>query len=394
MRRRTDGTTVEVLTPSFGPHVTEMVVAAPSIADAIAIGKQDLIRCWRARVQAGLDPAAAPAPEIMDTLPSFIDEMVAMLRQPHSVERPAEMADQIAFTHGSQRFHAGFSLGTVIREYGILRQCLIQLIRDRGVAYTLDELDGIGALLNTAVANAAEQFARERDEAIERESQRHFGFIAHELRNPLGSAVLAAHLLQQRPGAEGDVVLQRLNRNLSTLSQRIDKSLVGLRVRHVGRTRSVELAEVSLLKIVEAVRDDLAGDAEDRRISILVDGAAVARADQRLIQSAVANLVGNAVKFSRAGGTIRIRVREAPTVASVEIEDECGGLPAGKTEELFTPFTQRGADRSGFGLGLAIVKDAVEAHHGSVQATNLPGKGCVFMISLPRSAPFLSSPAR
>jgi hypothetical protein len=67
----------------------------------------------------------------------------------------------------------------------------------------------------------------------------------------------------------------------------------------------------------------------------------------------------------------------------VEVEDECGGLPEGKAEELFTPFVQRGADRSGFGLGLAITKHAAEAHHGTVQVSNLPGKGCIFMLSLP-----------
>ena len=246
---------------------------------------------------------------------------------------------------------------------------------------------------SSAVANAAEQFARERDEAIERESERHFGFIAHELRTPLGSALLAAHVLQHRPGAGHDVVVQRLARNLSTLHHRVDNSLVSLRIRHLGRTRSIKPVEVSLGEIADAVREELAGDAEERRLAITVEGNGVTHADPRLIHSAIANLVGNAVKYTHPGGTIRIRLRETPDLASIEIEDECGGLPAGKAEELFTPFTQRGANRSGFGLGLAITKDAVEAHHGSVQVTNLPGNGCVFMIILPRpAAPDPASP--
>ena len=71
---------------------------------------------------------------------------------------------------------------------------------------------------------------------------------------------------------------------------------------------------------------------------------------------------------------------EAPGENTVQVTF----LPEGKTEELFTPFVQRGFDRSGFGLGLAITKDAVEALKGSVQVSNLPGKGCVFMVLLPR----------
>jgi signal transduction histidine kinase len=349
--------------------------------------KGDVVECWRSRVQAGIDPVAAPAPEIIDTLPSFLDEMVAMLRQGATRARhaPGEKTGEIALAHGSQRFHAGFSLGAVIREYGVLRECLIDLIRDRGVPYTLEELHDMIAILSSAVANAAEQFTRERDDAIERESERHFGFVAHELRNPLASALLAASVLQRRPGGDRDAAVQRLLRNLSTLRHRVDNSLVTLRIRHLGRTRSVQATEISLREVVEAVREDLAGDAEEKQLTFAVEGDALTRADPRVIQSAIANLVGNAIKYTRPGGAIRVRLQETSELASVEVEDECGGLPDGMAEELFAPFAQGSSDRSGFGLGLAITKDAVEAHHGAAQVTNLPGKGCVFMISLPRA---------
>ena len=364
------------------------VTHGTSLADAIATWKEDLIECWRSRVQGGIDPASAPTPEIIDTLPPFLDEMVAQLRRVATTAQPAPAAKavEIALEHGSQRFHAGFSLGAVLREYGVLRECLIELLRDRGVSYTLDELLAVVAMLNSAVADAAEQFTRERDDAIELEGERHFGFIAHELRNPLASALLAARVLQRRPGGEGDAVVERLVRNLSALRQRIDNSLVRLRIRHLGRARSLEASELSVRDVVDAVLQELAGDAEEKQIAMSGEGEAVTRADRRLIHWAIANLVGNAVKYTRRGGTIRVHVGETAEHTTVEIEDECGGLPEGKAEELFAPFTQRSHDRSGFGLGLAITKDAVEAHHGSVQVNNRPGKGCVFMIVLPRAA--------
>ena len=295
-------------------------------------------------------------------------------------------ANELAVDHGSQRFHAGFSLGAVIREYGVLRECLLDLIRDRRLAVDIDELQVMMEALNVAVVNAAEQYVRERDQVIERQSQRYFGFIAHELRNPLGSALLAAHVLQRRSASQLDVTVARLVRNLAIVRDLIDNSLFSVRIQELGRNRSLGVADISLRDVVVDVRDELAGDIEEKAISVRIDGEAALQGDPRLIRSAVTNLLRNAAKYTRRGGTIDVRIRSDHDLASIEVEDECGGLPDGQTEELFTPFVQRGGDRSGFGLGLAITKDAVEAHHGTVQASNLPGKGCIFMASFPARA--------
>jgi signal transduction histidine kinase len=71
---------------------------------------------------------------------------------------------------------------------------------------------------------------------------------------------------------------------------------------------------------------------------------------------------------------------------SIEVHDECGGLPIGNVNDLFRPFEQRSADRSGAGLGLAFCRWGVEANHGRIYARDVPGKGCVFTIDMPRVA--------
>ena len=68
----------------------------------------------------------------------------------------------------------------------------------------------------------------------------------------------------------------------------------------------------------------------------------------------------------------------------IEVEDRCGGLPAGDTEALFRPFEQRGGNRTGLGLGLSISRRSVEADGGVLSVRDLPGIGCVFTIDLPR----------
>jgi signal transduction histidine kinase len=364
-------------------------MARTCLAEAIARDKEGLIRRWRDSVRGTVDPTAVRSEEIIDSLPAFLDELVHHLRAPagQPPEQTTDRAREIAARHGTVRFHAGFSLGSVIREYGVLRDCVLDLIRDQGIEVEIDELKTLLRQLNAGVVIGAEQFARERDQTIEQQGREHFGFIAHELRNPLGSALLSAQVLQRRPGAREDVALARVVRNLSVLKQLIDTSLSNVRARDLGQSRKLDKSEVSLGQIVEVARAELAGDAEEKHLTIALDGEARLEGDPRLIRSAISNLIRNAVKYTREGGRIDVRIRTGQGIISVEVEDECGGLPEGKSEELFTPFVQRSADRSGFGLGLAIARDAVQAHQGSVQVSNLPGKGCVFMLSFPACDP-------
>jgi signal transduction histidine kinase len=70
----------------------------------------------------------------------------------------------------------------------------------------------------------------------------------------------------------------------------------------------------------------------------------------------------------------------------IEVEGECGGLPAGNVDDLIRPFDQRSADRTGIGLGLAFSKWGVEANHGRINARDLPERGSIFTIDLPRLA--------
>lgn len=67
-----------------------------------------------------------------------------------------------------------------------------------------------------------------------------------------------------------------------------------------------------------------------------------------------------------------------------EVADDCGGLPPGEAEALFEPFQQRGTDVTGVGLGLAVCMKAARAHDGDIHVRDIPGKGCIFTLDLPR----------
>ncbi|HUQ75977.1 MAG TPA: HAMP domain-containing sensor histidine kinase, partial [Burkholderiales bacterium] len=70
----------------------------------------------------------------------------------------------------------------------------------------------------------------------------------------------------------------------------------------------------------------------------------------------------------------------------IDVEDRCGGLPAGDAQSMFQPFTQSGTEKSGLGLGLAICRRSVEANNGVLSVRDVPGTGCIFTIDLPRHA--------
>ena len=101
----------------------------------------------------------------------------------------------------------------------------------------------------------------------------------------------------------------------------------------------------------------------------------------------VANLLQNACKFTHSKGLVVLRAYATADRVLIDGEDECGGLPPGAAGDLFRPFEQRGANRTGMGLGLAICHRGVRANGGEIHVVNHPGAGCIFTVELPRLPP-------
>jgi PAS domain S-box-containing protein len=113
----------------------------------------------------------------------------------------------------------------------------------------------------------------------------------------------------------------------------------------------------------------------------------LAHADADRLRQVLANLVSNALKFSPAGGAIRIRARVGGGAIEVSVSDPGIGIPAEAMANLFKKFFRANSPAArtigGTGLGLAIVKEIVEAHKGRIWAESEPGKGSTFAFTLP-----------
>jgi hypothetical protein len=176
-----------------------------------------------------------------------------------------------------------------------------------------------------------------------------------------------------------------LTRSLDRLRDLIDRSLTEVRLDAATIVRK----RVVVAEFIEEEEIAAMIHARARGLELLVspvDLDLVVDIDRQVLASALANLVQNALKFTRPGTRVTLTVSGTDTRVYMDVEDECGGLPAGKEEQLFRPFEQRGRDRTGIGLGLSIARRAVEANGGELRVHNLPYKGCRFTIDLPRSA--------
>jgi signal transduction histidine kinase len=365
--------------------------------------RNELITRCRAKVAKRPAPRASHT-ELQHGIPLFLEQLVKTLRlentssfsESREVSGPSEagktpVPSQIGRTaakHGTELLRRGFTVDQVVHDYGDLCQAVTELAVEQDAPMTVDEFRTLNRCLDNAIADAVTEYARRRDLVVSDEGNQEInerlGSLAHELRNLLNSAMLALDAVKSGnvglAGATGAV----LDRSLEGMRDLIDRSLADVRL---ASGLAARLERISLNEFIDEVRVSAALEAKAKGLALTVEsveqGLAV-DADRHMLSSAVSNLLQNAFKFTVPHGHISLKTLATADRVLIEIEDECGGLPPGKVEELFEPFTQRGADRSGLGLGLSISNRSIEANGGKLHVRNLPGKGCIFSIDLPR----------
>jgi signal transduction histidine kinase len=204
--------------------------------------------------------------------------------------------------------------------------------------------------------------------------------MAHEIRNPLGGIQLYASMLAR--DVESMPPSLQLVKKISAGVKLLD----GLVSQVLQFTREIVAhpADIELAALVEQCIE-LAGDRlQERNITCKGSGPAptVVRADPMLMSQAILNLLLNAVEAIEGSGAIEIRwaALPAPNQFKMVIADTGPGIPPAVLERIFNPFFT--TKESGTGLGLAIVHRIVEAHDGTILATNAGSGGAVFEIRI------------
>jgi PAS domain S-box-containing protein len=219
--------------------------------------------------------------------------------------------------------------------------------------------------------------------------------MSHELRTPLNAIGGYAELLSLGLGgpvtSEQMEYLERIRKSQQHLLGIISDLLNFSRV-EAGHL-NYEIRPVQLSKVVESVMLMVETPAAARGLHLRSEpamGECIAVGDRVRIDQIVLNLVSNAIKYTKAGGSITIKCGVTAKTASVTVTDTGRGVPLEKQESIFEPFVQLGRSLSsaheGMGLGLAISRDMARAMSGDITVSSEVGKGSAFTLTLPRPA--------
>jgi signal transduction histidine kinase len=354
--------------------------------------REAIVANARARVASRPAPRATAA-ELETGVPLFLEQLIATLRIEESSS--AKSSDlQIGLSaaeHGKALQAIGFTAAQVIHDYGDVCQAITELAVDLQAPITGDEFQTLNRCLHEAMAEAVSAFGRQRERSLSDDETERLGVFAHELRNLLGNSMLAFEILKSGSVGVAGSTGTLLGRNLAAMRDLIDRSLAEVRLKVGSRNRE----RIPLAQFMEEV--EVAATIEAKARGLQLTMAAVPQqvwidVDRQILAAAVANLLQNAFKFTRAGGHVSVKTEAGAELVEIGIEDECGGLIL-EPEALFAPFERRGPDHGGLGLGLAIARRGVIAQGGTIRVHNLPGQGCIFTVALPRSNALDPGPA-
>ncbi|MBV9773673.1 MAG: GAF domain-containing sensor histidine kinase [Gemmatimonadetes bacterium] len=248
------------------------------------------------------------------------------------------------------------------------------------------ELARIAALSidNALLYERAQRAVRAREEVL--------GIVSHDLRNPVATISMAADSLLEMVPPEGDRRAER--RHLEIIRRSADR--VARLIQDLMDVTRMESGRIpldlrptdvhSLLVEAQEMLEPVVAGASLTLECRVEAGLPKVRADRHRVLQVISNLVGNAVKFTAAGGTVTLAAERGEEEGEVRcvVADTGKGIPPEQLPHLFDRFWQADrTDRRGIGLGLAIVQGIVAAHEGRVWVESVVGEGSRFCFTLP-----------
>jgi signal transduction histidine kinase len=377
-------------------------LASSDFARVLGERREDIVARFVAAVRQVEHPPQGLSPSVLaDHIPRFLDEIIAEMGRLTEEVQPSPGVRETARRHGEQRWSLGYDLEAVIREYDVLRHCILETARKEGVVPSIDEFDSLVGFLATGVMEAATEYVQYRDrqhdaqksslEAAMRAKDEFVAMVSHELRTPLNVILGWLRLLRggALPEEKRDHALEVIERNAHAQSHLVTE-LLDISQAITGNIR-LSPAQIDLGHVVDQAIDGLRPAADAKHIAFEVDverDHAVICGDGDRLRQVVSNLVANAVKFTPKGGLVRVRLRRAESDIELTVEDNGVGIDREFLPHIFESCRQSDTSASrphgGLGIGLSIARHLVELHGGSIEASSSgPGRGATFVVRLP-----------
>ena len=263
-----------------------------------------------------------------------------------------------------------------------------------------DEADGLVSVLSLAMnvtdRQALEASLRSQAQRLaeaDRRKNEFLSMLGHELRNPLTPIRNAVGLLGARPGDTriADWAYRVIDRQTGHLERLVDDLLDVARIER--RSIHLDLRPLDLKTVVQETAEAIASQIDERghRLELDLPEASIpVKGDATRLAQVLANLLGNATKYTPNGGRIRVSLSEADGMAVLQVSDNGRGIEPDILPEIFDAFSQGsrtlGRSEGGLGLGLTLVKRLVEMHDGRVEAhSEGQNRGSLFVVHVPLS---------
>jgi len=237
-----------------------------------------------------------------------------------------------------------------------------------------------------------EREARARAEAAIRTREEVLAIVSHDLRNPLNTISMGASALSGFTGDEATRAkyIQMIQRAIQRMNRLIEDLLDVVRL-EAGQRLALEPKPLELERLIAELCESFTAQAAPNQQTFTCEcapGLPPVVADRDRLGQVLANLVGNALKFTPEGGRVTLRASSADVQVLIAVEDTGPGISPEDLPRIFDPYWQAGRTaRLGAGLGLTIAKGIVEAHGGSIWVESRPGAGSTFTFALPFAGP-------
>ena len=236
------------------------------------------------------------------------------------------------------------------------------------------------AIDNARLYFESQQAVQAREEVL--------AIVSHDLRNPLNAVMLAASLLQtsDRVAPDDREQLEIIDISAKRM-QRLIEDLLDVTRLEGGKRLPIEPAPLDVPSLFAETYELFKSQAVTSSVTLQYhagDGVPPVYADRHRVLQVLSNLIGNAMKFTPAGGMITYRAEQQGTEVLFTVADNGPGIPKENLGDIFNPYWQaKRTARLGAGLGLPIAKGIVESHGGRISVESEPGKGTKFSFTLP-----------
>lgn len=344
---------------------------------------------WEERVRAAVEGAGDLAhPVLINTLPTLYDNIAEALTPDYPRTSVGTTTPSVALEHGSERARlTRYEAQAVISEYQILRTTIIDVLTQHQVSLSVYETQIISASIDASIREAVTAFTLAQ--AAFREQ--FVATLAHDLRNPLAAASVAAQLIPHvKNTAKFDDVTRKITENLDRIDQMIQDLLDTVMFQR-GERLSLHPSNFDIADVIREVCEQ--AEAVHGARFEMVGKSIIGWWGRDAVKRALENMINNAVKYGFPDTPIRTSFQQYDERMLLSVHNRGDPIPPEQVETVFQVFRRAKAakegDKQGWGIGLPYVRSVAEGHGGSIGLDSSEERGTTFSIDIPLdSRPF------